>query len=128
MFSPAEVPARFWRFPAWMTLRPSQLRTNAAEIAQVAPAAGKLSERYRKVTVPLVIIAGSEDRLVHTDTHSMRLYAELPQADFRLLEGMGHMLYHLAPDQVMDAIDAAARLGGEMGGQPAARHGAGVAT
>jgi pimeloyl-ACP methyl ester carboxylesterase len=115
LFAPAKVPAQFWHFPAWMTLRPFQLRTNAAEIAQVAPAAMKLSRRYRELSVPLVIIAGSEDRLVHTDTHSERLHAELPQADFRRIEGMGHMLYHLVPDQVMEGIDAAARLGSSSG-------------
>lgn len=110
LFAPAAVPPQFWRFPAWMTLRPFQMRTNAAEIAMIAPAAAALSERYRDLSVPLVIVAGSEDRLVNTSAHSERLHADLPQSDFRQIEGMGHMLYHLVPDQVMTAIDAAAWL------------------
>ena len=33
VFAPAKVPARFMRFPFWMSLRPSQLKAAARETA-----------------------------------------------------------------------------------------------
>jgi pimeloyl-ACP methyl ester carboxylesterase len=110
MFAPAKVTPNFWRFPAWMTVRPSQLRTTAAESALVVQGAARLNARYRDLTVPAVIIAGSGDVLVPPHGHSVRLHHELPEADFRLVPDMGHMLHHLVPGEVMAAIDAAAAL------------------
>lgn len=111
IFKPVPVPQHFRQFPAWMALRPSQLRAAAAEIAMVIPSAMGLSKRYRELSVPLVILTGSEDRLVYVDKHAARLHAELPDSDFRLVDGAGHMVHHIAPAAVMQAIDAAARAG-----------------
>lgn len=104
MFAPAKVPARFKRFPAWMAFRPVQLHASAAEIALIIPATLQLKERYKRLAVPSIIMAGREDRLVHTHVHSGRLHTELPEMDFRVIEGAGHMLHHLAPQAVLDAI------------------------
>jgi pimeloyl-ACP methyl ester carboxylesterase len=104
MFAPARVPARFKQFPAWMAFRPVQLHASAAEIALLIPATLQLRERYKTLAVPAVIMAGREDRLVHTHVHSGRLHTELPEMDFRVIEGAGHMLHHLAPQAVLDAI------------------------
>lgn len=112
LFAPAKVPDHFWEFPAWMAARPFQLRSSAAEIAMVVPAAMMLSRRYKDLSVPVVIIAGQEDRLVHQHAHSQRLHDELPWADFRFIPGMGHMLHHLVPDLVMESIEAADRQSG----------------
>jgi pimeloyl-ACP methyl ester carboxylesterase len=107
MFSPKPVPEHFKQFPAWMALRPGQIRAAAAEIAIIVPATMSLSKRYHELSVPTVIMAGSEDRLVYVDEHSARLHSELPATIYRLAEGVGHMVHHVAPEQVMDAIDVA---------------------
>lgn len=110
MFGPGEMPAHFRRFPAWMALRPGPLRSNAAESGSAPLAARRLARRYRELAVPLVIAAGGGDRMVDPEAHSGRLHAELPRSEYRLLEGLGHMIHHLAPDAVMAAIDSAAGL------------------
>ncbi len=111
MFAPARVPPRFWRFPAWMTARPSQLRATAAESAQALIAAASLSRRYREIRVPVVVIAGAGDALVDAFAHSERLHGDVRPSEFRLVPAMGHMLHHLVPERVMEAIEAAAELG-----------------
>jgi pimeloyl-ACP methyl ester carboxylesterase len=108
IFKPGPVPEHFRQFPVWMALRPSQVRASAVEIALIIPSVMSLRKRYHELNVPLIIMAGSEDRLVYVDRHSARLHAELPMSDFRLVEGVGHMVQHVAPDHVMEAIDAAA--------------------
>jgi pimeloyl-ACP methyl ester carboxylesterase len=111
MFAPAPVPARFLRFPAWMTARPSQLRASAAESADAPAAAATLSRRYREIRVPVVVIAGDGDALLDPAQHSKRLHGDVRPSELRVVPAMGHMLHHLVPERVMEAIEAAAELG-----------------
>jgi pimeloyl-ACP methyl ester carboxylesterase len=110
IFGPAPIPARFTdEFPVWMTLRPSQLRASAAETALMIPAAASLSRRYHELAMPVVIMSGADDRHVTPQRHSRRLYEELPHSDLLLVPGIGHMIHHLVPQQVVAAIDMAAK-------------------
>lgn len=105
LFSPAPVDARFKRrFPAAMARRPGQLRATAAETALMVPGAASLVRRYKDLRMPVVIVAGSGDRLVDTTRQSERLHAELPHSEFRRIGGAGHMLEHTAPEQVSKAV------------------------
>jgi pimeloyl-ACP methyl ester carboxylesterase len=107
IFSPAAVSPRFAKFPVWMALRPSQLRAAAAESAMMVPAVMALCRRYRELAMPVVILAGAEDRIADAQHNSRRLHHELPQSDLRLAPGGGHMIHYLMPDEAMAAIDAA---------------------
>jgi pimeloyl-ACP methyl ester carboxylesterase len=109
LFSPARIPERFSAFPVWMALRPSQLRASAGETALMIPEAGMLSKRYRELTMPVVIMSGAQDLHVTPERHAERLHRELPHSDLLLAPGVGHMIHHLVPHQVMEAIDMAAR-------------------
>lgn len=111
MFAPVAVPASFRRFPAWMTARPSQLRATAVESAELGVAAARLGKRYREIRVPVVVIAGAGDALVDPSAHSERLHGDIRPSQFHLVPAMGHMLHHLVPERVMEAIEAAAGLG-----------------
>jgi pimeloyl-ACP methyl ester carboxylesterase len=106
LFAPAPVPDHSKRFPPWMAFRPLHLRASAAEIATVVPAAMGLSQRYRNLDVPLVIVAESDDRLVYFHKHSAHLYAELPESDLRTAKGSGHVVHRLTPDHAIEAISA----------------------
>lgn len=107
---PAPVPAQFHAFPVWMALRPSQLRASAAEGAMLIPSAALLKKRYAELTMPVVLLAGDGDRYVNTQKHTVRLQRELPQAELHVAEGAGHMVHYIAPQQIVAAFDAAARL------------------
>ena len=110
LFEPAPVPERFDRlFPAEMALRPSQLRASAAETALMLPAVMELQACYRDLKMPVTIAAGTEDKRVDMGRQSRRLHEEIPQSRFLALPGLGHMVPHLAPDQVMRAVQTAAQ-------------------
>ena len=109
LFGPPPVPKRFDAFPVWMTLRPSQLRAAASETALMIGAARALSRRYSELEMPVVICTGRDDRLVKK-RQSERLHKALPYSELSVVPGMGHMIHHLVPDDVMAAIDEAARL------------------
>jgi pimeloyl-ACP methyl ester carboxylesterase len=109
MFEPAPVPERFDRlFPKELMLRPLQLRASAEDAVLMTPAVMELQEHYRELTLPVVILTGADDQIVDVDRQSRRLHRELPQSEFTALPGLGHMVHHLAPERVIEAVDRAA--------------------
>jgi len=62
IFGTASVPEKFGAFPSEMAMRPSQIRASAEESALMIPGAFALREGYGDLRMPVVIIAGHEDR------------------------------------------------------------------
>lgn len=109
IFGPAEATPRFQQeFPSEMVMRPSQIRASAADSALMIPSAFRMRERYHEMVMPVAIMAGDGDRIVDMRAQSERLHEELPQSSLHITHGAGHMLHHLAPLEVMAAIDRAA--------------------
>jgi pimeloyl-ACP methyl ester carboxylesterase len=105
IFNPAPVSKRWEQeFPFEMTLRPSQIRAEAAEAAMMIPAAAALAPRFAELKLPVTIIAGPGDELVTTADQSERLHKALPTSRFIAVEGAGHMVHHTATDRVLSAI------------------------
>jgi pimeloyl-ACP methyl ester carboxylesterase len=109
MFSPAPVPRYFERFPLWMALRPSQLRAAAEEAALLIPSTARLQRLYSALEVPALVVAGAQDRYVDTQRHSAELARRLPRGELLLSPRAGHMVHHVDPRRVLQAIEAAAR-------------------
>jgi len=109
MFEPAPVPERFDRlFPKRLMLRPLQLRASAEDAALMTPAVIDLEQHYGELKLPVVIIAGADDQIVDVGRQSRRLHDEIPRSELVVLPGLGHMVHHLAPDQVIQAVERAA--------------------
>jgi pimeloyl-ACP methyl ester carboxylesterase len=107
MFSPLTVPECFAKgFPRGLSVRPSQIRAEAQDTATMVWAATAMQHHYRELRVPVVIMAGTKDRIVNHRKHTVRLHEEIAQSALRLVPGVGHMLHHAVPEQVVDAIEA----------------------
>ena len=106
IFSPAKVPDSFRELPVWMMLRPSQLRASAAESALMVPSALVLSRRYAELKMPVMIVAGNDDKVANAGHNSGRLHDALPQSSLRLAPNQGHMLHYADPDDIVCGIDA----------------------
>ncbi|MGZ5145919.1 MAG: alpha/beta fold hydrolase, partial [Burkholderiales bacterium] len=105
MFAPQAVPSEFLStLSREMLVRPSQIRANAEDAAFMVPAAASLRKRYAELTVPTAIFAGEADGVVNPDDNARKLYAELSNSDLHVLPGLGHMLHHAVPEQLMAAI------------------------
>jgi pimeloyl-ACP methyl ester carboxylesterase len=110
MFAPAEVTERFDRlFPKEMMVRPSQLRAAAEDAALMTPSVMELHHHYGELKMPITIITGADDQIADVGRQSERLHRELPQSEFIALPGLGHMVHHLAPDAVANAVERAAQ-------------------
>ena len=105
VFGPLPVPKKFEAFPKEMAVRPSQMRASAAESALMIPDAVQLRNEYAGLKMPVVVIAGDEDRLIDIDAHSARLHREITQSKFHRVIGSGHMIHQTATVQVMAAIN-----------------------
>ena len=108
LFAPSTITDSFRAYPAWMSSRPLQLRAQAAEMPIAVAAAASMKKEYRDIAVPVVVMAGTDDRYVDTGWNSVRLHRELPGSELTLAPGAGHMVHHIVPEEVMAAIDAAA--------------------
>jgi len=108
LFAPSTVTESFRAYPAWMSLRPLTLRAQAAEMPLAIAWAASMKNQYRDVAVPVVIMAGTDDRYINTGWNSVRLHREMPGSELTLAPGAGHMVHHIVPEEVMAAIDAAA--------------------
>jgi pimeloyl-ACP methyl ester carboxylesterase len=114
IFGPQPVPRKFDGFSKEMALRPSQIRASAAESALMIPDAFKLRLQYANLRMPVVIIAGEEDKLIDVDTQSARLHSDILQSSFHRFAGNGHMIQQTATDKVMAAIREAAGASAEL--------------
>jgi pimeloyl-ACP methyl ester carboxylesterase len=110
IFGPRPVPKKFNGFPKEMALRPSQIRASAAESALMIPDAFYFRDEYATLKMPVVIVAGDEDRLVDIDAQSTRLHRDIPQSSFHRVPGTGHMVHQTATNVVMSAINEAAKV------------------
>src|SRR6476661_3455885 len=109
IFGPRSVPKKFeGGFPKEMALRPSQIRASAAESALMIPDASHYSDEYANLKMPVVIVAGDEDKIVDIDAQSTRLHHDVPQSRFHRVPGTGHMIHQTATRVVMSAIDEVA--------------------
>jgi pimeloyl-ACP methyl ester carboxylesterase len=108
MFGPRSVPEKFAGFPKEMAVRPSQIRASAAETALMIPNALASSKTYDELAMPVIIIAGEDDRLIDIDEQSGRLHSEVRQSKMHRIAGAGHMVQQSATGEVMAAIDEAA--------------------
>ena len=108
MFSPASVTERFKReYSDAMALRPSQIRATSMDGALMIPGALRLRRRYDELSMPVLIMAGSGDKIVFK-RNAERLQASIPDSVLQVVEGAGHMVHHSAPRQVVEAIQQVA--------------------
>jgi pimeloyl-ACP methyl ester carboxylesterase len=108
IFGPRSVPPKFDGFPKAMAVRPSQIHASAAESALMIPNALAASGAYGNLKMPVIIIAGIDDRLIDTDRQSGRLHEEVRHSKMHRVPGSGHMVHQTATSSVMSAINEAA--------------------
>jgi pimeloyl-ACP methyl ester carboxylesterase len=108
IFGPRPVPHKFDGFPKAMAVRPSQIHASAEESGLMIPNALAAREQYGNLKMPVIIVAGGDDRLIDTDKQSARLHDEVRHSRMHRVPGTGHMVHQTATFSVMSAIDEAA--------------------
>jgi pimeloyl-ACP methyl ester carboxylesterase len=106
VFAPQRPPPDYLRrAAARLVLRPAEFIANAQDIARLKDFVAAQVPRYRAITAPTAIISGDRDNTVSIRLHARAVAALIPRARLIVLEGMGHMLQHAAPEAIEAAID-----------------------
>ena len=113
VFEPQSEPPGYGDyFGPGLTLRRVSMRANAAQRASIKGEIEVLHKRYGEIRVPTEMVHGTADTTVGLEIHSEKLVHQIPGAALTRLEGIGHMPHHVAQDEVIAAIDRAARRAG----------------
>ncbi|MEM9724457.1 MAG: alpha/beta fold hydrolase [Pseudomonadota bacterium] len=108
-FGPQQPPAEFSLAAGGaLMMRPSQIETTLEDVSMLQASLAAMAPRYGEVTAPIVILFGDRDGVLEAGDHTAPLAAKAPQAEIRILNGLGHMLPFAAADEV---VDAARRMG-----------------
>ncbi len=111
MFAPLPVPASFATGSTPdMSIRPGQIRAESQDGVAMIPGAMAMRHHYQELTMPVVIMAGTKDRVVNVK-QPRQLHAQIPHSILRMVPGVGHMLHYAVPEAVAEAIEEAGGLG-----------------
>jgi pimeloyl-ACP methyl ester carboxylesterase len=106
VFEPQPVPEDYMRRAAiLLVLRPKTFYSNARDLALLESFIRTQVPRYGDLRTPTIIITGDRDALVSPEINARALAAVLPSAKLVLLNNIGHMPHHAAPEVVAAAID-----------------------
>jgi pimeloyl-ACP methyl ester carboxylesterase len=89
-----------------VSVRPGQIRAESQDGVAMIPGAFAIRHRYQELTIPVVIMAGTKDRVV-SPKQPARLHAQIPHSVLRLVPDVGHMLHYAVPEEVAEAVEEA---------------------
>lgn len=106
VFAPQPVPEGYVaRTGILLVLRPRNFLANARDVVGIRAFVTAQALRYAGITAPMVIMHGTADTVVSARVHARRLADAVPHAKLVLLDGIGHMLHHVAIGEVIRAIE-----------------------
>jgi len=105
IFAPAWPSPEFRAFPRGLALRPAQLRAAAGDVVGMVVGAALLADRYKELDLPVTILAGEADEIVHFGRHSARLHEEIQGSELRSILKGGHMLHYTDPNEIVRAVE-----------------------
>jgi pimeloyl-ACP methyl ester carboxylesterase len=105
IFAPQPIPERFAHgFPFALASGPGQMLALGEEAMLSLPDLAVSALRYPFLAAPLVVLSGLADWLSPPWTHAAHLAGAVPNAQLRLLPGLGHMLHHFAAAEILEAV------------------------
>jgi len=110
IFEPDPVPEGYAEyFGLGLSMRRESQADNARQMNALHGYLEQMQPHYGELHLPIEIVQGSEDPVIDPDIHARALVAEVPSARLTVVDGVGHMVHHTAPDAVVAAVRRAAR-------------------
>ena len=105
-YHPQAVHEEYAQRSAELWTKPAQIRACAYDERTLGASLEVLCHRYGEIEMPVVIVTGSEDRLLEPKKHSYRLQQTIKNSKLVVLEQTGHQLPQTRAEAVISAIDA----------------------
>ena len=107
IFAPQSVPERYVAQGGIdLALRPATFRLNARALAALHRQIAENQPCYPAIRCPVEVIHGAADVIVPADIHARPVAERLPGARLTLLDRVGHMPHHAAPEKVVARLEA----------------------
>ncbi|XWN29065.1 MAG: alpha/beta hydrolase [Devosia sp.] len=107
MFAPDPPTDAFnTHFETDLARRRSQLEASLEDAAMICRESAALAPHYRRLTVPILLLAGEGDRVVPTKSQTVAFSRAVPHAQLHVLKGEGHMVHHTARERVVSITGA----------------------
>lgn len=85
-------------------LRPSKIINNSYYSYNLRRHLETMSEDYKDIKTPFLIVAGNRDYIVNTKRQSERFHNAVADSEYMLLKGVGHMPHHTQTQILADKI------------------------
>lgn len=97
---------------AQLVARRKSFAANAEQLVALKSWLTMMAPHYSALTMPIELVHGGADMIVGVGYHSRRMLGDVESAHLTTLKGVGHMIHHAAPEEVVRAIDRAAERAG----------------
>ncbi|MFN3547225.1 MAG: alpha/beta fold hydrolase [Mesorhizobium sp.] len=105
VFGPQPVPADYAiGGGGYLGLRPSHFYATSSDIVAVEQDLPGQMERYGEIAMPVGILFGSRDRVLHHTRHGLAMEGKVEGIDIEILEGIGHMPQFVEAEKVADFV------------------------
>ena len=105
IFVPQVMPRPFAaNFPFASAAGPSRMSIEGEDAMAAGPALALAAMAYAACQVPARILGGTNDIVVQNAMHGRRAAMLMPMGRFDWVPGVGHMLHHVAQEEVCEAI------------------------
>ncbi|RVV99882.1 alpha/beta hydrolase [Mesobaculum littorinae] len=113
IFAPQDIPEGYEEYiGAPLSIRRETFRASSRQVNTLKPHLKEMAPRYPQLDIPVEILHGTADSIVPYEVHALPLSRQLPDANLTLIENGGHMIHHVAAEQVVEAIDRVAKRAG----------------
>lgn len=85
-------------------LRPWAFSAACKDMVAISREMAAIPPCYPSLTIPVSVIFGRQDAVLHYEMHGVQLVDALPRGNLHLIEGGGHMILVTEPDQVAAEI------------------------
>ena len=104
-YDPQDVQEDYVEQSLELWIQPDHIRACAYDERTLGASLAGLSEHYRDIEVPVVIVTGAADRLLNPEEHAYPLHKAIRNSKLVVLPETGHQLPQTRPDAVISAID-----------------------
>ncbi|RST87825.1 alpha/beta fold hydrolase [Aquibium carbonis] len=105
VFGPQPVPADYAiGGGGYLGLRPSHFHATSSDLVAVEQDLPGQMERYGEIRIPVGILFGSRDRVLHHTRHGLAMEGLIEGIDLEILEGVGHMPQFVEAEKVASFV------------------------
>ena len=104
-YAPQDVQKDYAERSLDLWMKPDHIRACAYDERTLGASLTVLSEHYRDIEMPVVIVTGSADRLLNPEEHAYPLHKTIRNSKLVVLPETGHQLPQTRPDAVIAAVD-----------------------